>query len=78
MLSFLHQQTFLSYGLLIYDEFNKDLWMGVWVVEHISSKEFLGIIGLFSSSSKLLFSPCVEILWRILTPPVLQPLFNCC
>ncbi|WP_077343696.1 GNAT family N-acetyltransferase [Pseudocolwellia agarivorans] len=41
---------------------------GVWAVEHIVSKEFIGIVGLFSSSSKLPFSPCVEILWRLARP----------
>ena len=38
---------------------------GVWAVELIDSKEFIGIIGLHIPSADLPSSPCVEILWRV-------------
>ncbi|MDK1286263.1 GNAT family N-acetyltransferase [Pseudoalteromonas umbrosa] len=41
----------------------KNGW-GVWAVELAESKEFIGIVGLYSPTSQLPHSPCVEILWR--------------
>jgi RimJ/RimL family protein N-acetyltransferase len=38
---------------------------GIWAVEHIETKEFIGMVGLHIPSPNLPFSPCVEILWRL-------------
>lgn len=38
---------------------------GVWVVELLETKEFIGIIGLRIPRADLPSSPCVEILWRL-------------
>jgi len=41
---------------------------GVWAVELLDTKEFIGIIGLHIPSADLPSSPCVEILWRLARP----------
>lgn len=41
---------------------------GVWAVELIETKDFIGIIGLNVPSVDLPFSPYVEILWRLARP----------
>ena len=41
---------------------------GVWAVELIETKEFIGIVGLHVPSKELPSSPCVEILWRLAQP----------
>lgn len=38
---------------------------GVWAVELIDTKEFIGIVGLHIPRADLPASPCVEILWRL-------------
>ncbi|TMP41140.1 GNAT family N-acetyltransferase [Pseudoalteromonas citrea] len=42
----------------------KNGW-GVWAVELIDSKEFIGIVGLYNPTAELPCAPCVEILWRL-------------
>ena len=41
---------------------------GVWAVELLETKEFIGIVGLHSPSAKLPCSPCIEVLWRLAKP----------
>lgn len=41
---------------------------GVWAVELLETKEFIGMIGLHIPSADLPFQPCVEILWRLARP----------
>ncbi|MCH6259147.1 GNAT family N-acetyltransferase [Puniceicoccaceae bacterium K14] len=38
---------------------------GVWAVELLESKDFIGMVGLHIPTAELPFSPCVEILWRL-------------
>ena len=38
---------------------------GLWAVELISSKEFIGFAGLWSPTFEAHFTPCVEIGWRL-------------
>lgn len=38
---------------------------GVWAVELLEAKEFIGIVGLHIPHADLPCSPCVEILWRL-------------
>jgi RimJ/RimL family protein N-acetyltransferase len=45
----------------------KNGW-GVWAVELLKTKEFIGIVGLHNPTTELPCSPCVEILWRIARP----------
>ncbi|RFC31343.1 MAG: Acetyltransferase (GNAT) domain-containing protein [Candidatus Nitrotoga sp. MKT] len=38
---------------------------GFWAAELKASREFIGFVGLHTPSAELLFSPCVEIGWRL-------------
>ena len=48
-----------------YQSFITENGWGVWAVELLETKEFIGIVGLHHPSSDLPFSPCIEVLWRI-------------
>lgn len=41
---------------------------GLWAVELLDSKEFIGFVGLHIPAPELPFSPCVEIGWRLAYP----------
>ncbi len=41
---------------------------GIWAVELLETKEFIGIVGLHAQTSGLPCSPCVEVLWRLARP----------
>jgi len=47
-------------------EFISDRGWSFWAVELKSSNEFIGFVGLHEPDSKLPFTPCVEIGWRLL------------
>jgi len=41
---------------------------GVWAVELVDTKEFIGLVGLNVPNPNLPCSPCVEVLWRLARP----------
>ncbi len=43
---------------------NQHGW-GVWVLEHLESQQFMGMVGLNIPQSAIEFMPCVEIIWRL-------------
>lgn len=38
---------------------------GIWAVERLQDRQFIGIVGLHVPRADLPFSPCVEVLWRL-------------
>lgn len=41
---------------------------GFWAVEHKSSNQFIGFVGINSPTADLPFKPCIEIGWRLAKP----------